>query len=736
MPYRQYTNIAHTHAQNWKEGVRMSVFNKVHTLIDEKNTIGAFENETELQCQFVNLSLGQLCPVSIIYPTSTGEYKRVDTLRAQDFATCNYNGNSGSREDCNCLCVTIAKYLDLISSGESNSCLSEVLHRDSYDFLKAENYEYLTFTCPISKLVKFAFPIKFNKRLVCVVFVGQYSVISRHSIKYALSHTLSDYKKRKQFQSLSQLFNYVSDTILPEMMSFQYKVTKNFEEKEKEELNLSLSKAQRHLSRSMINVLNYNVDSDLEDFSTAVLKLFWMGVKDSYKDLFRELGAHNIILFIDDDFSESLKTSKFLFGIELFSILKRYPNDKNHLDIFNLAKASVLCEKMNSDTITSTMYLIREDFQKCFCNLLTESIYQYDYVFYKNETHLPYAILITHNNANRNLSDTIVKCIQKIASNIRFELSSVLTKLSEHATKAILRIYRHEIIHQVLALRTSINNLEPEENTYLSPEKLLNIYNDCSDCLSSLAFMTENIKLFTSRSNTTIYSIVHSCPFESIDIFKDVINKHIAMHRELRDSKNLWFEVTGRTENSHKFECQTRFFNLLLFNIISNAVKYAYRCTNIWFEYTLADTKHQTKILTIRDYGSEISSSNEIYRLYYRGPSVEHAETGSGIGLFISKRISEIMGVKLYHQCSHISDYNVPLLERYLEIYDEYEGIYKSTAPTPECIMNEIARLQMIKKYNHIVNKNLPQDENKLCNDEVVSRITKPTYEVSFIIEL
>lgn len=714
----------------------MSVFNKVHTLIVEKNTIGAFENETELQCQFVNLSLGQLCPVSIIYPTSAGEYKRVDTLRAQEFASCNYNGSNGSTADCNCLCVNIAKYLDRISGGEGKSCLSEVLHHDCYSFIKTENYEYLTFTCPISKLVKFAFPIKFNGRLICVVFVGQYRIISRYGIKYALSHALPDYKKRKQFDSSAQLFNYVSETILPEMVSFQDKMTKNFEEKEKEELNISLSKAQRQLSRAMINVLNYNVDSDLEDFSTAVLRLFWLSVKNSYEDLFRDLGAHNIILFIDDDFSENLKTSKYLFGIELFSILKRYPIDNKHPEAFNLAKASLICEKMSSDTITSTMQLIRDDFQKCFCSLLTESLYQYDYVFYKNETHLPYAILIIHNNANRSLSNTIVNFIQKIASNIRFELSSVLTKLSEHATKAILRIYRHEIIHQVLALRTSINNLEPEDNIYLSPEKLYNIYNDCSDCLSSLAFMTENIKLFTSRSNTTIYSIVHSCVYESIDIFKDVINKHIAMHRELRDSKNLWFEVTGRTEISHKIECQPRFLNLLLFNIISNAVKYAYRCTNIWFEYTLADAKYQTKILTIRDYGSEISASNEIYRLYYRGPSVEHAETGSGIGLFISKRISEIMGVKLYHQCSHISDYNVPLMERYLEIYDGYEGEYKSTAPAPECIMNEITRLQKMKKYNQIVNNNPPKYENTLCNDEVVSRITKPTYEVSFIIEL
>ncbi len=709
----------------------MSVFLKAHTLINEGNSIGAFENETELQCQFVNLSLGQLCPVTIIYPTSTGEYKRIETLRAREFAVCNYPRNNEPLPiDCNDLCVNITKCFERITCGDKRDCLTEVIPREEYSFKIDHDYEYLSFTCPISRLIKFAFPIIINQHLICVVFIGQFKIFFR-----GRTHPLTKSRVKKGFESKKKLYQYISEFILPEILQFQGNTEKNFEDKERKALNSLLTQAEEKLSKSMIEVLNYNVDSDLEDYSTAVLKQFWSGVSQSYSILFSEMGAQKVTIFIDDDFSDNFSPSKKISGIDIFSISGLFQYRTNQPSFFDVLKADAICEELNSDIISSTMPLIRKDLQDCFHTFLPDSIYQYDYVFYKNDTHLPYAIMIFHTNSNGDLSKTIVDLIRKIATNIRFELSSVLRKLSEHATKAILRIYRHEIVHQVLALRTSINNLDPENKEYISPEKVINIFKDCSDCLSALSFMTENIKLFTSHSTPIIYSVVQSSPYETIDIFKDVIYKHFAMHRELRDSKSLWFEATGRTEVSQKLECQPRFLNLVLFNIISNAVKYAYRRTNIWFIYSISEEKHDTKILTIRNFGPEVPAGDEIYRLYYRGHASECAETGSGIGLFISKRISEIMGVKLWHQCRRISDYNVSLMERYLEICYECEGAYKKIAPSAEDIMKEITRLQSNNIYYQIVNSH-QQKELNLCNDEIVSKISRPTYEVSFILEL
>ena len=702
----------------------MSVFNKRHTLIAECNSISAYRNEMELQCQFVNLSLGQLCPVSVIYPTSKGEYMRVDTLRAQEFAVCFHNGTDS---ECNDLCKKITECLERIAFGAERACLTEA-KLGSYCFLMDEEnkYEYLEFTCPISKLIKYAFPVKHNNRPICVVFIGQYDI----QIESTKMHFRCE--SRKIFESRESLRGYISEVIIPEIIRFQNTTAGNLDEQEKAELYKLLSEAENDLSRSMMEVLTYKHNSKQEDFSTAVLRMFWENVKNAYCTLFKELGAEDAVVFIDDDFSNSTRSSRFLYGRHIYSIGNVYRSDIEP-NAFDLNKASEICKNIQLESISSNDTVIREELQGCFLNLFIEPISQYDYAFCNTEMHLPYAILLRYRN--RNISEIVVDLLRKIAINIRVELSSVLTTLSEYTTKTVLRIYRHEIVHQVLALRSHINNLDPEDKIYVSQDKLDRIFYDCSDCLDALAFMTENIELFTNQSNYTVRSVMDSCEYETIDVFRDVINKHIAMHRELRDSKNLWFESTGRTVGSTQFECQQKLLNLVLFNIISNAVKYAYNHTNVWFCYSYAEEKHNTRRLVVRDFGSEVPLSSEIYRLYYRGSSVENAETGSGIGLFISKRIAETMGIKLYHTCHKISDYNVPLMEEYLRICEGYDGQYKSYAPSIELVTNELRRLQNTRKYNQVVNTNSRQ-ASKLCADEIVSKLIKPTYEVCFVLEM
>jgi signal transduction histidine kinase len=617
--------------------------------------------------------------------------------------------------------------LDRIAYGEDEACLTEVT-LDSYCFLRdaESDYEYLEFICPISKLIKYAFPVKHNKRLICVVFVGQYYI----PVGFKKINTKTFFSK--VYESKEDLRAYISCFIVPEIIRFHMTTNSNLDEQEKGGLYSLLSEAENHLGRLMMEALPYKYHSKQEDFSTAVLRIFWENVKTAYCNLFEELGADKAYIYIDDDFSDSTRSSRYLFGRNIYSVGNTHLPDIKQQGTFDLSKAGEISKRIQKENIASTAP-IREELQACFIDLLVDPIYQYDFVFGNNETHLPYAILLRY--PNRNISDTVVDLLRKIAINIRVELSSVLTRLSEYTTKTVLRIYRHEIVHQVLALRSHINNLDPEDKIHISQEKLDRIFFDCSDCLDALAFMTENIELFTNQSTSAVQSVVESCEYETVDIFKDVINKHIAMHRELRDSKNLWFVPTGRTVGSAQFECPQKLLNLVLFNIISNAVKYAYSDTNICLNYSLAEEKYNTRRLEICDFGSEVPLSNEIYRLYYRGTSVENAETGSGIGLFISKRIAETIGVKLYHTCRKISDYNVPLLEAYLRICEEYDGRYKANAPSIELIADELERLKKTKEYNQIVNTSVKR-ESKLCADEIVSKLVKPTYEVRFVLEL
>lgn len=712
----------------------MSIFAKPHTLISEEGSIGAFQSQAEIQYQFVNLSLGELCPVTIVYPTPEGKFMRIETLRAKDFNTCLYSADPRtSNSNCDNLCINISKCLDRISFGEDSQCLSEILN-EQHEFCRIDNNcEYLEFTCPISGLLKFAFPIKFNSQLICVVFIGQYRISKRVEILGESPNIPTYLSAKRQFASRECLMSYISSTIIPEIKEFQDITALNFAKKEKEELSKILSESDMRLGKSMFEVLGYNKDSDLESFSTSVLKLFWEKVRTAYACFFHELGANKVTVYIDDDFIKNSRSTKYLHGIDIFSRANYYHTKMDRLPAFDTVRAKSICHSQQVDNISSLMP-IREQLCSCFSNLLREDYYFYDFVYSNNSFCLPYAIIISYENSNRNLSNIIVEFINTIASNIRLELSSVSTKLSEYATKSILQIYRHEIIHQVLALTTSIKLFNPEENAYLSQEKIAHIYRDCSACLSELSFMTNNIKLFTSHSNVSLYGFGEACEFRTIDIFKDVINKHVAMHRELRESKNLWFEVTGRAETSHHLYCQPMLLDLLLFNIVSNAVKYAYDGSKIWFDYSSEGEKYQSQTLAIRNYGCSVQSGINIYRLYYRGPDNAYAETGSGIGLYISKRLSEIMGIKLYHRCRLVSKYNVPLMRKYLDLCND--GVLKENAPDPDEVLQEMKRLQNEKRYNQIVNSSPSQDEDELCIEEVVDKIIHETYEVSFILEI
>lgn len=708
----------------------MSVFNKPHTLLSEEGTIGAFSNEAELQCQFVNLSLGELCPVTIIYTDTQHQYKRVNTLRAHDFDVCeHYEKADFAKTNCDNLCINISDYLDRMSTNKEDNELSEILSAHSVLHQINEELVCLEFTCPISKLIKFAFPITFNQRQICVVFVGQYSIGS-YSSDGTNKHIR--YIRKTHFDSHEELHEYIRKTIAPEIMQFQHNTVHNFRSNINKELKRCLFYSEKELSKAMLDVINYDLASTSEDYNGIVLNLFWSEVKKAYSNFFNEIGADRVTLFIDDDFTDIKKTSRLLRG---FNIYLREPNTYDARDlrvIFNTHIAKEICNTKNSDMISGNILSV-ERLQECFSSK-TYVLDQHDFVFYKNDARLSYAILIRYHNMKEDYPDTIVELINKSATNIRFELSSVLTKLSEHATKSILRIYRHEIVHQVLALRTSINSLNPERHTYINPEKIANIFYDCSDCLQALSFMTENIRLFTGSISAPLYGMDQRSSVSTIDIFKDVINKHIAMHRELRDSKNLWFEVTGRSELSHKVRGQRLFLDLMLFNIVSNAVKYAYHSTNIWFDYSISKEMHQTKILEIRNYGSKISREADIYRLYYRGPDIANVDTGSGIGLFISKRLADIMGIRLYHKCNNISKYNVALMEKYINLHKGKSCI--EVVPSVSEVQQELTRLQSEKKYSHIVNSNPNSNSEERCDEEINSDILLPTFEVSFILEL
>jgi len=133
-------------------------------------------------------------------------------------------------------------------------------------------------------------------------------------------------------------------------------------------------------------------------------------------------------------------------------------------------------------------------------------------------------------------------------------------------------------------------------------------------------------------------------------------------------------------------------------------------------------------ILSVIDYGLEIEENEKPYELYYRGP-VAHFEEGLGIGLYIAKQIAHAHDGKIVHRCEKVSDFNVPLIEPYLESYS-----VEKPGEMVDQIMDELTRLKSNDLYYGIVatQESRRQKYMNPTKEELEDTINNPTFKITF----
>ena len=312
--------------------------------------------------------------------------------------------------------------------------------------------------------------------------------------------------------------------------------------------------------------------------------------------------------------------------------------------------------------------------------------------------------------------------ISRMFLHICADLERVSALFIQQQHENTLHMYRHECAH--LAQRIQQNNeyySKRERYENLSLEKKENIYRDIDSTVLSLQHLSTNIgALLGSISKEKIEQ-----KYSYIDL-RDIFNKWRSMFRlELRKKKLRMLNSTAFIDDYLLFNTHEELFEIMLYNLIDNAVKYSYWGTNICVKIT------PDKVI-VRDYGISIEEGSRPYDLYYRSKKNDKSYLGDGIGLYSSKKVAEILNLGLSHTCEKISEYNLPFVR---------EALYRNL-PLDGCNIDIDKASREIKLFNRMdvfTPDNYYRSEDvsyySVPKRKLYRDISMPTYCVTFTIK-
>ena len=245
---------------------------------------------------------------------------------------------------------------------------------------------------------------------------------------------------------------------------------------------------------------------------------------------------------------------------------------------------------------------------------------------------------------------------------------------------------------------------------------------------SSLIFRSKLPKL--QRKHQDFHRIIHST--ESLLKFKAKEDSMQKIEIFLKED-----EYFGSLST---FYLQTNYGYLshILFNLMSNAIKYGQRGSMIYIDVHLKFEKigktdfQKQIIISVKNYGDEMEHSDQIYELYYRSPKVKDLE-GMGTGLFLVKKLCIFLGYEIKALPSKkIADYNLSA---------KYHYNKQNALPPRELCSKPEKTLAILQSPAHkweekVVNRVDLTKDWEITIEDIEGKLSMPTYLNEFIITI
>jgi signal transduction histidine kinase len=279
-------------------------------------------------------------------------------------------------------------------------------------------------------------------------------------------------------------------------------------------------------------------------------------------------------------------------------------------------------------------------------------------------------------------------------------------------------------------LREAIMQTNPIVNNYLR------------DINSVYAQMTNLSKMLLAVSHRDDnLAIGYTTKWFRSEVVRPVIDSYYIKHSE----KQMEI-IPDEALNDQRITTLELPLTVIIFNLISNAIKYGFEGTKIYIKAAQSASEAQEFEFSVVDYGWEIKKEDKDWifelgtRLQYKSDDNENSskriyqtanETGTGIGLnLVQEYLDSIQGKVTAVESVKVSDYNLPL-------------ILAAIASTRESPHKNKERLQAYYQeaessglYKEIVQTPLSFDRRKRRLAEIDLDVMKPMYKTTFTIKI
>lgn len=720
-----------------------NIFDKTLYLAEnQENGISLFENIEAFEGFQMRMGLESLCQNTLVYLTGKGLdgqpcYKIHPSPHSEKFFNescikfCNGLVNSN---ECKQMMLKVADYFfKSLSPGEL--VLPDIsLH--SYDE-KDPGKKYIRYQCPFVRLYKCAFPIYVEDTVVAVLFTGQFplGIPTRRFPLIKRKRTLTDSVPsivfNRHFESEKSLTNFIEKSLVPIVLSFSNKAHENLLDLQEKALYEIVENQILYMEAEVTAFLVKLSDTfALEDVGNMIYQYFWNIISKSLTPYLKEIEVSKLFAFVDE--SATIRPdSKMTYGTQL------YPDTKQNSNIiFNISSTT-------EDKIENTLYTRDENgspINRDLFNDLTDqeailSFQQCDIIVHR-EQFCPFAIVINYFPTAKILNKPVL--LRRVLDHLKFfflkvsqELIHLSTLRYEQISKSVLRIYRHEIIHQMKVLKHNNSFLDIKKLRETDENKLRRVAEDQRQCIYELGFITRNINVFTGKVSKHSVNINKD---EPIDVSSSIINKAISLYQRAKRDKLLWFSVRNQSSNNIVKSNQS-LLDMIFFNLMSNAIKYAYSGTKIIIGVDDTNNHSRPHKISLTDFGPPVEADyhNQVFQMYFRGNNTADQIEGSGIGLFVANEVAKILDANLTWNNEKISDYNIPLLMRYL--YD-FTEVQSPSSNMQNLAYEEYKRLKDNKLISLVFNEEYLKDSSEWNQIEIEEQLISPTYKVTFEIEI